>query len=113
MSGFPLEIKSYQNVLLNGDYTLYKEHGKHTYGPYKDGLKTGSWVEHLFAEGGADEGSYIKGKKNGPWKLGATNIFGKCAGEFMDNMKHGTWKYWKHNGKKWKTEQWNHGVLIK
>ncbi|MFT5056536.1 MAG: hypothetical protein ACI80H_001251, partial [Pseudoalteromonas distincta] len=65
------------------------------------------------SEGGADEGSYIAGKKNGKWTLGATNLFGKCKGEFIDDLKHGTWDYWKHDGGKWKTEQWDNGVLIK
>jgi antitoxin component YwqK of YwqJK toxin-antitoxin module len=113
MSGNPLEVKTFKNGLLNGAYKYYKEEGIDTYGDYEDGLKTGPWVEHKYNEGGVDEGSYIKGKRNGPWKVGATNLYGKCEGEFKDDMKHGTWNYWKHNGKKWKKEQWDSGVLLK
>ena len=113
MSEQPIEIKNYKNGLLNGAYKLFKQNGLGTYGDFKEGLKTGPWVEHKFSEGGADEGSYIVGKKNGKWTLGATNLFGKCKGEFIDDLKHGTWDYWKHDGSKWKTEQWDNGVLIK
>ena len=113
MNGEPLEIKTYQNGQLNGPYQLYKRQGLDTYGLYKDDLKTGPWIEHKFAEGGPDEGSYRLGKKNGIWKLGSTSLFGKCKGEFIDNVKNGTWEYWYHDGKKWKTEKWDHGVLIK
>jgi antitoxin component YwqK of YwqJK toxin-antitoxin module len=84
-----------------------------TYGDYKNGLKSGKWVENAHSDAGKNEGEYIKGKKNGFWKLGATNLFGKCQGSFINDKKDGNWDYWKHDGSKWKSEKWENGVLIK